>query len=142
MLNVSGHLISTAEVENALLLDPNVSEAAVVSRKHPLKGECLYCFVTLKDIESTGTSTGSSGGQLTPEIREKLVDIIRKRIGPFAAPDYIQSAPVLPKTRSGKIMRRILRKIANEDYTFGDTSTLLDHSCLDNLIKLSKSILK
>ncbi|TNN06499.1 Acetyl-coenzyme A synthetase isoform 2 [Schistosoma japonicum] len=145
MLNVSGHLISTAEVENALLLDPNVSEAAVVSRQHPVKGECLYCFVTLKDSAPNDNNNVNGGlanvDIITPEMKSELCQVIRTKIGPFATPDYIQSAPMLPKTRSGKIMRRILRKIANEDYEFGDTSTLLDYSCLETLIKLSKSII-
>ncbi|CAH8553205.1 unnamed protein product [Heterobilharzia americana] len=142
MLNVSGHLISTAEVENALLLNANVSEAAVVSRQHPVKGECLYCFVTLKDTQCQSNLNGANDvNPLTPQIKTELTQIIRKKIGPFATPDYIQSAPVLPKTRSGKIMRRLLRKIANEDYNFGDTSTLLDYSCLETLIRLSKSVI-
>ncbi|CAH8567186.1 unnamed protein product [Schistosoma curassoni] len=142
MLNVSGHLISTAEVENALLLDPNVSEAAVVGRKHPVKGECLYCFVTLKDSILNDHMNGFMNVDIiTQEMKSELCQMIRTKIGPFATPDYIQSAPILPKTRSGKIIRRILRKIANEDYEFGDTSTLLDHSCLETLIKLSKFVI-
>lgn len=91
MLNVSGHLISTAEVENALLLDPNVSEAAVVGRKHPVKGECLYCFVTLKDSILNDHMNGFMNVDIiTQEMKSELCQMIRTKIGPFATPDYIQ----------------------------------------------------
>ncbi|KAL5960861.1 Acetyl-coenzyme A synthetase cytoplasmic [Taenia solium] len=124
MLNMSGHLLSTVEVESALGSHPLVAEAAAVARHHKVKGECLHCFVTLKD---------SVPQIITPELRQELVNLVRAKIAPFAAPDYIQAAPALPKTRSGKIIRRILRKIANGDREFGDTSTLADPSCLDYL---------
>uniref|UniRef100_A0A5K3FEF3 acetate--CoA ligase n=1 Tax=Mesocestoides corti TaxID=53468 RepID=A0A5K3FEF3_MESCO len=124
MLNMSGHLLSTAEVESVLVSHPLVSEAAAVARHHKVKGECLHCFVTLNDgVAQT----------ITPELRQELVNLVRTKIAPFAAPDYIQAAPALPKTRSGKIIRRILRKIANGDREFGDISTLADPSCLDFL---------
>nr|VZI52188.1 unnamed protein product [Spirometra erinaceieuropaei] len=123
MLNVSGHLLSTAEVESALVSHPLVAEAAAVSRHHKIKGECLHCFVTLK----SGLTT------LSTDVRQELVNTVRAKIAPFAAPDFIQAAPALPKTRSGKIIRRLLRKIANGDREFGDVSTLADPSCLEAL---------
>ncbi|KAL7063452.1 hypothetical protein AAHC03_0655 [Spirometra sp. Aus1] len=123
MLNVSGHLLSTAEVESALVSHPLVAEAAAVSRHHKIKGECLHCFVTLK----SGLTT------LSADVRQELVNTVRAKIAPFAAPDFIQAAPALPKTRSGKIIRRLLRKIANGDREFGDVSTLADPSCLEAL---------
>ncbi|XP_045531086.1 acetyl-coenzyme A synthetase [Pieris brassicae] len=124
MLNVSGHLMSTAEVESVLTEDSRVSEAAVVSRPHPQKGEALHCFVIL-----------NAGVQPDPSITDALKKHVRARIGAFAAPDAIQFAPGLPKTRSGKIMRRILRKIAVGDTDIGDTSTLADPSIVDQLFK-------
>ncbi|CAK1554097.1 unnamed protein product [Leptosia nina] len=124
MLNVSGHLMSTAEVESVLTEDSRVSEAAVVSRPHPQKGEALHCFVILND-----------GVQQDPSIVDALKKHVRARIGAFAAPDVIQFAPGLPKTRSGKIMRRILRKIAIGDTDIGDTSTLADPSVVGELFK-------
>eukprot|EP00076_Gallus_gallus_P028567 XP_015152277.1 acetyl-coenzyme A synthetase, cytoplasmic isoform X3 [Gallus gallus] len=122
MLNVSGHLLSTAEVESALLGHGAVSEAAVVSHPHPLKGECLYCFVTLKD-----------GHDFTKNLADELKKQVREKIGPIATPDYIQYAPSLPKTRSGKITRRILRKIAQNDRDLGDISTLVNPSIINQL---------
>ncbi|XP_038216257.1 acetyl-coenzyme A synthetase [Zerene cesonia] len=127
MLNVSGHLMSTAEVESVLTEDSHVSEAAVVSRPHPQKGESLYCFVILNE-----------GVQYDPSITDALKKHVRSRIGAFAAPDVIHFAPGLPKTRSGKIMRRILRKIALGDADIGDTSTLADPSVVDELFKSRK----
>lgn len=124
MLNVSGHLLSTSEVEGVLTEEPSVSEAAVVSKPHPVKGESLYCFVILNE-----------GVQFGPELVDALKKRVRNRIGAFAAPDVIQYAPGLPKTRSGKIMRRILRKIALGDTDIGDTSTLADPSVVDELFK-------
>ncbi|XP_053553108.1 acetyl-coenzyme A synthetase, cytoplasmic isoform X2 [Bombina bombina] len=115
MLNVSGHLLSTAEVESALVEHSSVAEAAVVSHPHPVKGECLYCFVTLRD-----------GHEFNSTLVNQLKILVREKIGPIATPDYIQNAPGLPKTRSGKIMRRVLRKIAKNDQDLGDTSTLAD----------------
>ncbi|KAM7541203.1 hypothetical protein Aperf_G00000030372 [Anoplocephala perfoliata] len=124
MLNMSGHLLSTHEVESVLVSHPVVSEAAVVARHHKVKGECMHCFVTLKEGHPQ---------IITPELRKELVNLVRSRIAPFAAPDYIQATPALPKTRSGKVLRRILRKIANGERDFGDISTLADPSCLDYL---------
>ncbi|XP_017369251.1 acetyl-coenzyme A synthetase, cytoplasmic isoform X3 [Cebus imitator] len=122
MLNVSGHLLSTAEVESALVEHEAVAEAAVVGHPHPVKGECLYCFVTLCD-----------GHNFSPKLTEELKKQIREKIGPIATPDYIQNAPGLPKTRSGKIMRRVLRKIAQNDHDLGDTSTVADPSVISHL---------
>uniref|UniRef100_A0A2C9JRU6 acetate--CoA ligase n=1 Tax=Biomphalaria glabrata TaxID=6526 RepID=A0A2C9JRU6_BIOGL len=125
MVNVSGHLLSTAEVESALIEHEAVSEAASVSHPHHIKGECIYCFVTLKEGET-----------FSDDLVKELTAAVRLKIGPFAQPDYIQNAPALPKTRSGKIMRRILRKIAVNDRDIGDTSTLADESVIDLLFKL------
>lgn len=124
MLNVSGHLMSTAEVESVLGEHPSVSEAAVVSRPHPVKGECLYCFIT-----------PNQGVTFTDKLVSELKIKVREKIGPFAQPDVIQHAPGLPKTRSGKIMRRVLRKIAINDRNVGDTSTLADESVVELLFK-------
>uniref|UniRef100_A0A8B9S6R4 Acetyl-coenzyme A synthetase n=1 Tax=Apteryx owenii TaxID=8824 RepID=A0A8B9S6R4_APTOW len=123
MLNVSGHLLSTAEVESALLEHAAISEAAVVSHPHPLKGECLYCFVTLRD-----------GHEFTKNLTDELKKQgIREKIGPIATPDYIQYAPGLPKTRSGKITRRILKQIAKNDQDLGDISTLANPGIINHL---------
>lgn len=124
VINVSGHRIGTAEVESALVGYPDVAEAAVVGYPHDIKGQGIYAYVTLKlDVEPTDT------------LRSKLVQEVRRVIGPTATPDVIQWAPGLPKTRSGKIMRRILRKIAeNETGNLGDTSTLADPGVVQNLI--------
>uniref|UniRef100_A0A6A7FS68 Acetyl-coenzyme A synthetase n=2 Tax=Hirondellea gigas TaxID=1518452 RepID=A0A6A7FS68_9CRUS len=124
MLNVSGHLLSTAQVESALLEVEQVAEAAVVARPHPVKGECLHCFVTLKE-----------GGKFTDALVTDMKNKVRGKIGPFAQPDYLQLAPGLPKTRSGKIMRRVLRKIAVGDRDFGDISTLADPSVVEILFQ-------
>ncbi|KYQ58832.1 Acetyl-coenzyme A synthetase [Trachymyrmex zeteki] len=125
MLNVSGHLMSTAEVESVLAEHSSVAEAAVVSKSHPVKGQCLYCFIT----PNTGMTFDE---KLQVELKKK----VRERIGPFAQPDVIQHAPVLPKTRSGKIMRRMLRKIAAGDRNIGDTSTLADETVIQLLFEL------
>ncbi|KAH3694037.1 hypothetical protein DPMN_081476 [Dreissena polymorpha] len=125
MVNVSGHLLSTAEIESALVGHPAVTEAAVVSHPHPIKGECTYCFVTLKQ-----------GYTYSEELTLELKQAVRTKIGPFATPDYMQEAPGLPKTRSGKIMRRVLRKIAVGDHNIGDVTTLADESVVDLLFKL------
>ncbi|XP_020297650.1 acetyl-coenzyme A synthetase [Pseudomyrmex gracilis] len=125
MLNVSGHLMSTAEVESVLAEHSSVTEAAVVSKSHPVKGQCLYCFIT----PTTGKTFDE---KLQTELKKK----VRERIGPFAQPDVIQYAPALPKTRSGKIMRRMLRKIAAGDRNIGDTSTLGDESVIQLLFEL------
>lgn len=124
VLNVSGHRMGTAEVESALVAHPKVAEAAVVGYPHDVKGQGIYCYVTLM-----------VGEDPTEELRKELKDWVRKEIGPIASPDLIQWAPGLPKTRSGKIMRRILRKIAEDDHgSLGDTSTLADPSVVDDLI--------
>uniref|UniRef100_A0A8C9VUY7 Acetyl-coenzyme A synthetase n=1 Tax=Scleropages formosus TaxID=113540 RepID=A0A8C9VUY7_SCLFO len=117
------HLLSTAEVESALSDHPAVAEAAVVSRPHAVKGECLYCFVTLKE-----------GGEFSRTLTEELRRQVREKIGPIATPDFIQNAPGLPKTRSGKIMRRILRHIARNDKELGDLSTLADPKVVEALL--------
>ncbi|XP_040007720.1 acetyl-coenzyme A synthetase, cytoplasmic [Xiphias gladius] len=124
MLNVSGHLLSTAEVESALVEHEAVAEAAVVGKPHPVKGESLYCFVTLND----GVTYSRT---LEAELRKQ----VREKIGAIATPDYIQNAPGLPKTRSGKIMRRVLRKIANDERDLGDISTLADDSVVEQLFQ-------
>jgi acetyl-CoA synthetase len=124
VINVSGHRMGTAEVESALVAHPAVSEAAVVGYPHDIKGQGIYCYVTLMD-----------GVEPTEALRTELANWVRREIGPIARPDVIQWAPGLPKTRSGKIMRRILRKIAENDFdTLGDTSTLADPSVVDDLI--------
>ncbi|EFH12225.1 acetate--CoA ligase [Teichococcus cervicalis] len=124
VLNVSGHRMGTAEIESALVAHPKVAEAAVVGMPHELKGQGIYCYVTLK-----------TGEEPTDALKKELVAWVRKEIGPIASPDAIQWAPGLPKTRSGKIMRRILRKIAaNETDSLGDTSTLADPTVVQDLI--------
>ena len=124
VINVSGHRLGTAEVESALVAHPMVAEAAVVGAPHDLKGQGIYCYVTLM--------TGQTG---TDEIKKELVATVRKIIGPTASPDWIQFAPGLPKTRSGKIMRRILRKIAEDDFSnLGDTTTLADPAVVTDLV--------
>ncbi|MBZ0123668.1 MAG: acetate--CoA ligase, partial [Roseovarius sp.] len=124
VINVSGHRMGTAEVESALVAHPKVSEAAVVGYPHNIKGQGIYCYVTLM-----------AGQEPSEELRKELRDWVRQEIGPIASPDLIQWAPGLPKTRSGKIMRRILRKIAENDYgALGDTSTLADPGVVDELI--------
>jgi len=125
VINVSGHRIGTAEVESALVLHPKVAEAAVVGFPHDIKGQGIYAYVTLV-----------AGEEESEDLRKELVKQVRSEIGPTATPDYIQWAPGLPKTRSGKIMRRILRKIAeNAPDQLGDTSTLADPSVVDSLVK-------
>ena len=125
VINVSGHRIGTAEVESALVAHPKVSEAAVVGYAHDIKGQGIYAYVTLM-----------AGEQPSEELRKELVAWVRKEIGPIASPDLVQFAPNLPKTRSGKIMRRILRKIAEDSYeALGDTSTLADPNVVDDLIR-------
>ncbi|PNQ76878.1 acetate--CoA ligase [Erythrobacter sp. SAORIC-644] len=125
VINVSGHRMGTAEVESALVLHPKVSEAAVVGFPHDIKGQGIYCYVTLNAGEEPGD-------ELSAELRTH----VREEIGPIATPDHIHFTPALPKTRSGKIMRRILRKIAENDFTsLGDTSTLADPGVVDELIE-------
>ncbi len=124
VLNVSGHRLGTAEVESALVAHPKVSEAAVVGFPHDIKGQGIYCYVTLM-----------AGEDYSDDLRGELRNWVRKEIGPIATPDCIQWAPGLPKTRSGKIMRRILRKVAENDFgSLGDTSTLADPAVVDDLI--------
>jgi acetyl-CoA synthetase len=125
VINVSGHRLGTAEIESALVAHDTVAEAAVVGYPHDIKGQGVYAYVTLK-----------AGVEATDDLRRQLILWVRQEIGPFAAPDRLQWAPGLPKTRSGKIMRRILRKIAeNELGSLGDTSTLADPSVVDELVK-------
>ncbi|MFC3052177.1 acetate--CoA ligase [Kordiimonas pumila] len=125
VINVSGHRLGTAEVESALVAHAGVSEAAVVGFPHDIKGQGIYAYVT-----------PPAGVEATEDLRKELVTWVRKEIGPIATPDHIQFAPGLPKTRSGKIMRRILRKIAENEYgSLGDTSTLADPAVVDDLIK-------
>ncbi len=124
VINVSGHRMGTAEVESALVAHPKVSEAAVVGYPHDIKGQGIYCYVTL-----------NVGEESSDDLKKELVKHVRTEIGPIASPDLIQFAPGLPKTRSGKIMRRILRKIAEDDFSnLGDTSTLADPAVVDDLI--------
>ncbi|MBO9661631.1 acetate--CoA ligase [Dokdonella sp.] len=124
VINVSGHRLGTAEVESALVAHPKVAEAAVVGCPHDIKGQGIYAYVTLK-----------SGETPSEELRKELIAWVRKEIGPIASPDFLQWAPGLPKTRSGKIMRRILRKIAeNAPDQLGDTSTLADPGVVQNLV--------
>ncbi len=125
VINVSGHRMGTAEVESALVAHPAVAEAAVVGYPHDLKGQGIYVYVTLQ-----------SGFEQSDELMKELRNWVRAEIGPIASPDLIQFAPGMPKTRSGKIMRRILRKIAEDDFAaLGDTSTLADPSVVDDLIE-------
>jgi acetyl-CoA synthetase len=125
VINVSGHRMGTAEVESALVSHAKVAEAAVVGYPHDIKGQGIYCYVTL--------NAGEAGSD---ELHTELRSHVRTEIGPIASPDHIQFSDGLPKTRSGKIMRRILRKIAENDYgSLGDTSTLADPSLVDRLIE-------
>jgi acetyl-CoA synthetase len=125
VINVSGHRMGTAEVESALVAHHQVAEAAVVGAPHDIKGQGIYAYVTL-----------NVGEEPSDDLRKELVQWVRKEIGPIASPDWIQWAPGLPKTRSGKIMRRILRKIAENDFSnLGDTSTLADPSVVDDLVE-------
>jgi acetyl-CoA synthetase len=124
VINVAGHRLGTAEVESALVAHPKVSEAAVVGYPHDIKGQGIYAYVTLM-----------AGEKPTEELRKELIAWVRKEIGPIASPDLIQFAPGLPKTRSGKIMRRILRKIAEDEFgNLGDTSTLAEPTVVDDLV--------
>jgi acetyl-CoA synthetase len=124
VINVAGHRLGTAEVESALVAHPKVSEAAVVGYPHDIKGQGIYAYVTLM-----------AGEKPSESLRKELVGWVRKEIGPIASPDLIQFAPSLPKTRSGKIMRRILRKIAEDEFgNLGDTSTLADPAVVDDLV--------
>jgi acetyl-CoA synthetase len=124
VINVSGHRIGTAEVESALVAHGKVAEAAVVGFPHEIKGQGIYAYVTL-----------IAGEQPSEALRKELTMWVRKEIGPIAQPDFIQWAPALPKTRSGKIMRRILRKIAADQHDqLGDTSTLADPGVVADLV--------
>jgi acetyl-CoA synthetase len=125
VINVSGHRLGTAEVESALVAHPTVAEAAVVGMPHDIKGQGIYAYVTL--VQGVGESD---------DLRSELVKHVRSEIGPIATPDFIQWAPALPKTRSGKIMRRILRKIAADEVSdIGDTSTLADPTVVTHLVE-------
>ena len=125
VINVSGHRLGTAEIESALVLHKDVAESAVVGFPHDIKGQGIYAFVTLnQEVEPTD------------ELKKELVQQVRTQIGPIANLDNVQWAPALPKTRSGKIMRRILRKIAEKDLdSIGDTSTLAEPEVVDDLVK-------
>jgi len=124
VINVSGHRMGTAEIESALVAHPKVAEAAVVGMPHAVKGQGIYAFVTF-NVEVTPDDA----------LRRELIQWVRREIGPIATPDIIQFTPALPKTRSGKIMRRILRKIGENDLSnLGDTSTLADPSVVDQLL--------
>jgi acetyl-CoA synthetase len=128
VINVSGHRLGTAEIESALVGDTKVAEAAVVGFPHDIKGQGIYAYVTLK-----------AGVEASPALADELKKFVAAEIGPIARPDVIQFAPGLPKTRSGKIMRRILRKIAEgETGSLGDISTLADPSVVDDLIRNAK----
>ena len=122
---MAGHRLGTAEIESALVEHHSVAEAAVVGFPHDIKGQGIYAYVTLK-----------SGIAATEDLKKELVQTVRKNISPIAAPDIIQWSPALPKTRSGKIMRRILRKIAEKQFeSLGDTSTLADPHVVQDLMK-------
>jgi acetyl-CoA synthetase len=124
VINVSGHRMGTAEIESALVSHDAVAEAAVVGMPHPIKGQGIYAYVTL-----------NAGVEPSEELKKELIKHVRAEIGPIATPDVIQWAPGLPKTRSGKIMRRILKKIAANDIAdLGDTSTLADPSVVEHLV--------
>ncbi len=124
VLNVSGHRLGTAEIESALVLHPKIAEAAIVGFDHPIKGQGIYAYVTLMVGEADSL-----------ELKAELQQFVANEISPIAKPDLIQWAPGLPKTRSGKIMRRILRKIAEGDFdNLGDTSTLADPGVVESLI--------
>ncbi|UCC14443.1 MAG: AMP-binding protein, partial [Gammaproteobacteria bacterium] len=130
VLNVSGHRMGTAEIESALVAHAKVAEAAVVGYPHDIKGQGVYVYVTLLQGEDP-----------TDELLKELRQWVRKEIGPIATPDIIQFTPALPKTRSGKIMRRILRKVAANEYgSLGDTSTLADPGVVDDLIEKRKTL--
>jgi acetyl-CoA synthetase len=130
VLNVSGHRMGTAEIESALVAHPKVAEAAVVGYPHDIKGQGVYVYVTLLQGEDP-----------SDELLKELRQWVRKEIGPIATPDIIQFTPALPKTRSGKIMRRILRKVAANEYgSLGDTSTLADPGVVDELIEKRKTL--
>merc|ERR1719292_5263 len=123
--------MSTSQVESVLVEHPEVAEAAVVTVPHVVKGEALYCFVTLNE----GSEFGST-------IETQLKSLIREKIAPFAQPDFIQSAPGLPKTRSGKIMRRVLKKIANDERDLGDISTMADSSVVEVLFSKREEMMQ
>ena len=130
VLNVSGHRLGTAEIESALVLHPKVAEAAVVGFEHPIKGQGIYAFVTLMHDEN-----------FNEDLLNELKKFVVNEIGSIARPDLIQNSPGLPKTRSGKIMRRILRKIAEGDFSnLGDTTTLADPLVVDSLIENKQNL--
>jgi acetyl-CoA synthetase len=130
VINVSGHRLGTAEIEDALNLHSKIAESAVVGYPHDIKGQGIYAYVILK-----------SGEVATDELKKDVIQHVRKVIGPIATPDMLLFAPGLPKTRSGKIMRRILRKIAEDAFDqLGDTSTLADPSVVDTIVQQHRAI--
>jgi acetyl-CoA synthetase len=130
VINVSGHRLGTVEIESAIASHPAVTEAAVVGYPHEIKGQGVFAFVTLKD-----------GIDESDELRRELIQIVRNRIGPIATPDVIEWAPQLPKNRSGKILRRILTRIAANDFeNHGDTSTVADPAVVTELIRRRKQV--
>ena len=130
VLNVSGHRLATAEIESAVVLHEKVAEAAIVGFEHPIKGQGIYAYVTLM-----------VGEEENENLIIELQNFVAKEISPIAKPDLIQWAPGLPKTRSGKIMRRILRKVASGEFNnLGDTSTLADPGVVDDLIKNKRDL--
>ena len=129
VINVSGHRIGTAEIESALILHNKVSEAAVVAINHEIKGQAIFAFVSLKPNENSNT-----------QLKNELLELVRKEISAIAKPEEIQFVKALPKTRSGKIMRRILRKIANGEFeNLGDTKTLLNPEAVEEIIESFKN---
>ena len=129
VINVSGHRIGTAEIEDAINQHPKVNESAVIGYPHPIKGQGIYAYVTCEEISEDEQKT----------IEQSIKDLVSKLIGPIAKPDVVQIVSGLPKTRSGKIMRRILRKIGEGDVSnLGDTSTLLDPGVVEEIIKGAK----
>jgi acetyl-CoA synthetase len=127
LLNVSGHLMSTSQIEGTIAADNRVAEAAAVSTVHQIKGQCVYCFLVLKQ-----------GVNTSKQFEVELKAHVRNSIGAIAVPDVLQFCRALPKTRSGKIMRRLLKKIAGFEFDFGDISTLQDETVLDELIQTRK----
>lgn len=131
VLNVSGHRLGTVELESAISSHPDVAESAVVGYPHDLKGQGVFAYVTLKSNVAESET-----------LRQEIVGLVRQRIGPIATPDIIQWVPALPKNRAGKILRRILSKVAANDFdNFGDTSTLADQAAVDEIVRRRRDVL-